>query len=134
MLGSLPYINPLFQRRATDKQRSELIVALVPHVLPYASPEVYDRNEEELMRARDPLVTGPLCRNPRPYEPRLYDPYLDERRCHVLDRYDPFCQDGACAPQAAKTICHPRRLPPIVDRNGDSPAAEIAAQPASYTR
>lgn len=134
VLGSLPYINPLFQRRSTDKQRSELIVALVPHVLPYACPEVHDRNEEELMRAREPLLTGPLCRNPRPYEPRLYDPYLDERRCHVLDRYDPFCKDGACAAPAAQPLCHPRRLPPIAEDRDAQPAAELATQPAAYFR
>ncbi|WP_146444975.1 type II secretion system protein GspD [Botrimarina colliarenosi] len=98
-LGSLPYINPLFQSRQVKKRRSELIVALTPYVTPL-SPELECRNQEELMRAREPLVTGPLCRNPRPYEAKLFDPYSDVKRLHVFDRPDPFCP----APVEA-TVC-----------------------------
>lgn len=130
VLGSLPYVNSLFQRRAIDKRRSELIVALVPHVLPYACSEVHDRNQEELFRAREPLLTGPLCRNPRPYEPTLYDPYRDERRLHLLDRRNPPCEAEACVHAPRLPLLRPRRLPPIVD-DRDTPATEIAVRPSS---
>lgn len=119
VLGSLPYINPFFQRRIVEKKRSELIVALVPHVLPL-SPELECRNQEELMRARDPLVTGPLCRNPRPYEPRLPDPHED------LKGYRPFAFGRQAAAQPVEectaAVCEPpvpaegpRRLPTIIE-------------------
>jgi len=142
LLGSIPYINGLFQRRAIDKRRSELIVALVPHVLPYGDPGVACREQRELFRAREPLLHGPLCKNPRPYEPNLYDPYRDERRFHVFDRRDPGC-DPACETVVPchddgcpiETLSGPRRLPSTDD---DEPAPsepsepeEIAARPAS---
>ncbi|QDT69038.1 Type IV pilus biogenesis and competence protein PilQ precursor [Planctomycetes bacterium MalM25] len=134
VLGSLPYVNSLFQRRAIDKRRSELIVALVPHVLPYACSEVHERNEDEVFRARQPLLTGPLCRNPRPYEPTLYDPYRDERRLRLLDRRDPPCHADACVSKPELPLLRPRRLPPIVD-GSETQSAEIAVRPTgTYVR
>lgn len=133
LLGSLPYVNGLFQRRQVDKQRSELIVALVPHVLPYADPAVHARNEHELHRARQPLTYGPLCRNPRPDEPRLYDPYHDERRCHVFDRRDPGCDPSTCGTPAGPVqhlLGKPRRLPPVVaEAKSNEEGLDVAGRP-----
>ena len=136
-LGSLPYINPLFQRRTVDKRRTELIVALVPHVLPYADPALCARNEHELMRAREPLTYGPLCENPRPYEAALYDPYRDQKRLHCFDRKDPFCQQPTVgsANQGCGDLCPPpqpyagpRRLPPVIPERA-SGQVEVAIRP-----
>ncbi|MEQ8847532.1 hypothetical protein [Botrimarina sp.] len=115
-LGSLPYVNPLFQRREVVKSRSELIVALVPHVLPY-DPAMQCRNEEEFARVTDPLVYGPLCRYPRPYEPRLADPYVDEPRLHLFDRRDPECPVPGSAADCTDGPAddYPLRLPPVAD-------------------
>lgn len=110
VLGSLPYINPLFQRRQVEKRRSELIVALVPHVLPFA-PDVECRNQSELFRSSERLTYGPLCRNPRPYEPSAFDPVRDVKRLHLLDRRDPYCEPtetGAVCPPPGPAL---RRLP-----------------------
>lgn len=143
VLGSLPYINPLFQRREVIKRRSELVVALTPHVLPYADPLVHARNEHDLRRARSPLTHGPLCRTPRPYEPRLYDPYHDERHCRVIDRRDRNCGDYPCT-TGCDAICEPpepyagpapRRLPPTLSED-DAPAADrpaVARRPSPTT-
>jgi type IV pilus assembly protein PilQ len=115
VLSTIPYVSGLFQRRAVVKERTELIVALVPHVLPY-SPEIECRNQEEVMRATDPLLTGPLVRNPRPYEPRLPDPKED------LRGYRPWpwgkkveaeiITTAVCEPPQGST--GPRRLPDIM--------------------
>jgi type II secretory pathway component GspD/PulD (secretin) len=115
VLSTIPYVSGLFQRRVVEKQRRELIVALVPHVLPY-SPEIECRNQEEVMRATDPLLTGPLVRNPRPYEPRLPDPKED------LRGYRPWpwgkktegeiITTAVCDPPEGST--GPRRLPDIM--------------------
>ncbi|MEN0109445.1 MAG: type II and III secretion system protein [Planctomycetota bacterium] len=129
VLGSLPYVNGLFQRRQVTKRRSELIVALVPHVMPL-SPGLECRQQHELMRAREPLTTGPLCRHPRPYEATLYDPQRDEARLRCLDRRDPGCNpnggprctvcpaptlaaEAATPPAAAAARGKLRRLPPV---------------------
>lgn len=71
-IGDIPYAGAFFQRREAKRSRSEVIVALMPHLLPYA-PDIECQNAVEVQRARDPLVYGPLCRYPRPYEPRLPD-------------------------------------------------------------
>lgn len=131
-LGSLPYINPLFQRRQVVKKRSELVVALVPHILPVADPELMARNEADYFRARQRLTHGPLCRNPRPYEAKLYDPYRDERHCRVFDRPDPFCSTAECSTACSQHVGSAtlRRLPPVADANAsaDGPDAEIAGR------
>ena len=77
--GDLPYVGVLFQKRQVVKERSEIIVTLIPHVMPY-SPMIAEREQGEFMRANDRLTYGPLHRNPRPYEPRLHDTFTNPRR------------------------------------------------------
>lgn len=105
VLGKLPYINFLFQRRQVTKRRNELIVALVPHVLPY-EPIEHCRNEEEYNRAFEPLTHGPLCRYPRPYEPRLPDPLLDKARFSCLTEADDPCPEVS-RKNNGKPVCEP---------------------------
>lgn len=73
-LGDLRFVGPLFQRRQEIKGRSEIIVALTPHVIPLAdlTPEK-ERDQFNLERVREPLFVGALQRFPRPYEARLPD-------------------------------------------------------------
>ena len=147
VLGKLPYVNFLFQRRQVTKRRNELIVALVPHVLPY-SPIEHSRNAEELARAFDPLTHGPLCRYPRPYEPRLPDPVLDQSRVSCLTEADdsclpsnglPSCPEGNNGPRNAvygnrKSL---RRLPATMSTEGQAtvePVAFTARNAESLTR
>ena len=77
-LGDLPYAGILFQRRQVVKSRAEIVVTLMPHVMPY-SPNVECREQHEFMRTQDRLTTGPLCRVPRPYEPRLPDTFTNPK-------------------------------------------------------
>ncbi len=78
-IGDLPYVGILFQTRQIIKKRTEIIVTLVPHVLPY-NPIVDARESFDYMKAQERLLTGPLCRVPRPYEAQLYDTFLNPRR------------------------------------------------------
>ncbi|MGI9456126.1 MAG: type II secretion system protein GspD [Aeoliella sp.] len=73
VLGDFPYFGVLFERRQAKRTRSEILIALMPHLLPY-NPTLQCANDQEVGRARDPLVHGPLMRYPRPYEARLPDP------------------------------------------------------------
>lgn len=77
--GDLPYVGILFQNRQTKRERKEIIVTLIPHVLPY-NPVIASRESHDYMRTQDRLVTGPLVRVPRPYEAKLYDTFLNPRR------------------------------------------------------
>lgn len=73
ILGDIWLVGRLFQRRELVKSRSEIIISLMPRVLPYL-PEDELRNQVEAARAATPLLYGPLCRYPRPWEPTLPDP------------------------------------------------------------
>ncbi len=124
LLGSVPYAGFFFQRRQVIKRRSEIIVALMPHVLPYAPPQ-QARNDQELQRTMDPLTHGPLCRFPRPYEPQLHDTIRDRPPCMCM--YDaPGCR--SCQPSVSWT---PRRLPAIEteDLSGCECPPEVAKRP-----
>lgn len=104
-LGDLPYIGLAFQKRNKTKSRSEIIVTLMPHVQPY-TPIVHQRNQEQLQRTLDPLVTGPLNRYPRPYEAMLPDAIRNPRR--------PLLSIHAKHhPEAYNQTPSPEMLPPI---------------------
>ncbi|NOZ41146.1 MAG: hypothetical protein GXP24_13105 [Planctomycetes bacterium] len=75
-LGDIPYAGVLFQKRKLIKRRSEIIVTLIPHVMPYAPIQVA-RNDHQMMRTQQPLLCPPLNRNPRPYEAQLPDTYTN---------------------------------------------------------
>ena len=71
-LGDIHLLGHLFRTRQLQKERSEIIFVLVPHLLPY--PEEYEEaNQFDVMRATTPIVHGPLERYPRPWEPSLPD-------------------------------------------------------------
>ncbi|MEQ8210864.1 MAG: hypothetical protein RH917_13640 [Lacipirellulaceae bacterium] len=73
VLGSIPYLGVLFQKRAVERSRSEIIVTLVPRILPY-DPIRQARNDFDVQRTIDPLTVGAIHSAPRPYEPKMYDP------------------------------------------------------------
>lgn len=77
--GDLPYVGVLFQKRQVVKERAEIIVTLMPHVMPY-SPMIAEREHGEFLRANERLTHGAIYRNPRPYEPRMYDTFTNPRR------------------------------------------------------
>lgn len=70
-LGDIWLVGRLFQRRAVERERSEVVVALLPRIVPQdACPtpvELFD-----LQRVESPLVTPTLQSAPRP-EPRMRD-------------------------------------------------------------
>lgn len=71
-IGDIYIVGKLFQRREVLKDRKEIIITLIPRVLPYEP--VYDAiAAEQFVRTDVPLFQGPLCRIPRPWEPQLPD-------------------------------------------------------------
>jgi type II secretory pathway component GspD/PulD (secretin) len=73
LLGDIPYLGVLFQKRQITRSRQEIIVTLQPHILPY-EPVVQARLDQEFYRASQPLTQGAIMSNFRPYEPKMYDP------------------------------------------------------------
>jgi type II secretory pathway component GspD/PulD (secretin) len=72
VIGDIKLIGRLFQRRQVDRRRTEVIIALIPRIVPYDC-QTSERDREELARTDAPIYKGPLAKNPRPWEPRLYD-------------------------------------------------------------
>lgn len=72
VVGDVKWIGRLFQKREVDRQRSEVVIALLPRIVPYDCPTAR-RDREELARTDAPIFRDMLARNPRPWEPRIYD-------------------------------------------------------------
>jgi type II secretory pathway component GspD/PulD (secretin) len=72
ILGDLWLIGRLFQQREVKRTRSELIISLIPHIVPFG-PACQQRECEQFYRSTTPLLQGPLEKYPRPFEPSLPD-------------------------------------------------------------
>jgi hypothetical protein len=82
--GDIPYLGVLFQKRQVIKSRTEIIVALQPHVLPYCPIEQL-RNDADFIRSTEPLTERGIHRYPRPYEPRVPDTVYYHKHKHKWD-------------------------------------------------
>lgn len=77
-LGDLALVGALFQRRQVVKLRSEIIVVIIPHILPFR-PGPESRELFDVHRTMQPLTAGAIYRYPRPYEPRMPDTFYNPR-------------------------------------------------------
>jgi hypothetical protein len=71
-LGDVKWVGKLFQRRQVSRNRTEVIIAVIPRIVPYDC-QTAERDREELARTDAPIFTGSLSKNFRPLEPRLWD-------------------------------------------------------------
>lgn len=72
LLGDMWLVGKLFQKHTLLRQRDEVIVALIPRIVPY-TPEFAAKDMVDYDRAMTPLLQGPLLHNYRPWEPKLPD-------------------------------------------------------------
>ncbi|WP_231741889.1 type II secretion system protein GspD [Stieleria varia] len=76
-LGDVKHVGKFFQRREAVRSRSEIIIALVPHIVELetaACPQFCEPDEcIKYEQSTTPLFQGPLNRNYRPWEPRMPD-------------------------------------------------------------
>jgi type II secretory pathway component GspD/PulD (secretin) len=70
-LGDIWMIGRLFQRRTVDRERSEVIVALLPRIVP-CECESNHVEAADVARTQLPILTPELQPSPRP-EPSLPD-------------------------------------------------------------
>ncbi len=87
-LGDIRHVGKFFQNRKSTRSRTEIIVALVPHIVNIdecLNHEQCDPEREviEYDRAQTPLLEGPLQRACRPWEPKLPDTVGAERHYDV---------------------------------------------------
>jgi len=101
VLGDLWLIGRLFQRQEIKKERQEIVIALVPRIVP--SPLACDdRHATEVLRSQTPLFEGPLDRAERPWEAKLPDAI--ENPFHL--------QDLPAMRQRMRQICGPEGAEP----------------------
>lgn len=93
-LGDLPYAGILFQKRNIKKSRKEIIVTLIPHVMPY-TPINIEHNDQRMLRTQQPVFSPPLNRFPRPYEPQLPDTFTNPRRLCIGRHCEVACPEPA---------------------------------------
>ena len=79
ILGDLWLVGRLFQQDEKKRKRSEIVIALIPHVVPYG-PQRQQNECEQFERATTPLTYGPLLQTPRFGEPG----FPDAGRCFPL--------------------------------------------------
>ncbi|MHC4880823.1 MAG: hypothetical protein ACYTGL_30590 [Planctomycetota bacterium] len=82
LIGDLWGVGRAFQRRLGNRDRSEIVVALVPRVVPFIGVQSA-REETELYRATTPLLDQNLKRLQRPGEGSLPDAMKDPRRLNI---------------------------------------------------
>ncbi len=122
-LGNVKGVGFLFRRSEVTKQRSEIIVALVPRIQPYDC-QYHDFEQGELVKASVPLMHGPLCRTDRPWDPVLPDgkrvsyPLIPKKHCPTGYYHDLGPQYVIPpTPLPAQRLCDPPDAP------GGSPSA-----------
>ena len=94
-LGDLWLVGRLFQSQHLEKTRSETIITLMPRVLPY-QPEYQIQDEMDVARTEAPLLEGPLCRSPRPWEPSLPDAITNPRVIRLPCTHGTACRCRTC--------------------------------------
>jgi type II secretory pathway component GspD/PulD (secretin) len=114
-LGDIPYAGVLFQKRQLIKARSEIIVTLIPHVMPYTPIEIA-HNDQRMLRTQDPLLAPPLNRFPRPYEPQLPDTFTNPTPVFPHWHYRRAAKNGTVADVATlPTPSEMTTLPTVLD-------------------
>lgn len=77
-LGDLPVVGSLFSKRDIQKRRTEIVIALLPRILPF-EPAYQQFQDMEVARARTPLFQGDLYQVPRPWEAKMPDTFYNPR-------------------------------------------------------
>ena len=91
ILGDMWLIGRLFQRRSVNRQRSEIIIVLIPRIAPY-TPEGQEAEQVDVAKTVVPLFQGALQKTQRPWEAQLPDAIDNPRRLRV-DRLPTLLDD-----------------------------------------
>lgn len=120
VLGDLWLVGRLFQNREVNRKRTEIIIALIPHVVPY-QPCRQQAECEQFRRATTPLLYGPLLPVPRPSEPKLPDAGQRLPCRYKLQHFRVNPDDGAWRPRGSTETCAPGPEPVPPGQQGPLP-------------
>lgn len=101
LLGDAPLVGRLFQRKVTEQRRQELIIAVVPRIVPLVDCAA-EREQIELERAFTPLLHGPIC----PVDRSHLEPVIPgTREGRPIKQRE--CEEAECHPQREPQHCPP---------------------------
>jgi type II secretory pathway component GspD/PulD (secretin) len=94
-LGDVWVVGKLFQRKTVSRERVEIIITLLPRIVP---PEIpcESPHDVELQHSMSPVVQGPLDRAYRPWEPVFRDAWFNPLTCQDLPLFCNRCGRNAC--------------------------------------
>ncbi|MFV1967832.1 MAG: type II secretion system protein GspD [Pirellulaceae bacterium] len=134
VLGDLRWVGRLFQKRERVKERTEVVITLVPRIIPLGRSQI-ERDVMDAERTRTPLFHGPLCRLPRPWEPSLPDAVDNPRnlRAGIHSEMGDGCWNGgshdhSCRASAMQGDMFEPIEQPFAPQ--EEPANEATAMPA----
>jgi len=141
IFGDLWLVGKLFQRKSVVRERAEVIIALIPRIVPYGVD--YDlQSEIQFTRATTPLFDGELWSTDRPWEAVMPDAIRNPRRVRVkrIPKVIPNLFDPAPNPVEYYFATQPEYdswIPPFVsgddvnfiEAEGLHPAPPVPSQP-----
>jgi hypothetical protein len=94
-LGDVWVVGKLFQRKTVSRERVEIIITLLPRIVP---PEIPcdSPHDIELQHSMSPVVQGPLDRAYRPWEPVFRDAWFNPLTCSDLPWLCNRCGRNSC--------------------------------------
>jgi hypothetical protein len=94
-LGDIWMVGKLFQRKTVSRERVEIIITLLPRIVP---PEIPcdSPHDLEMQHATAPVVQWPLDRAHRPWEPLLRDAWTNPLTCYDVPWLCNRCGRNSC--------------------------------------
>ena len=111
-VGDLWLVGRLFQQSNKKRKRTEIVIALIPHVVPYG-PERQQMECAQFERATTPLTYGPLRQAPRPHEPKFPDASQRMSLHQKAHRLRNLPDNGGWAPDLRPQRCAPGYMTPL---------------------
>ena len=130
-LGDLHLVGRLFQKREVIKERTEIVITIVPRIC-VSGTGTSHRDAIDAERSQTPLFTGPLHRLQRPWEPNFPDAIHNPRR--LWGNHLGMCREcgrDACVCESwngvyeVQSPTHAAPAPEPTPRGDDSRGAEL---------
>jgi len=126
VVGDFWLVGRLFQHRAVTRNRTEIIITLIPHVVPY-QPARQRAECRQFQRTCVPLTHGPLLQNFRSDEPRFPDAGQPANIFYKTRRVRPLWDPRRWAQQRSQERCFPGVQPgPLEWVEGTPPPQGVA--------
>jgi type IV pilus assembly protein PilQ len=126
VLGDIWLFGRLFQKRNIVRERAEVVIFLLPRIVPYDA-DFQAQTESEMARAQMPLLGDQFARQRRPGEAQLYDAVENPRPFLPRNQSQPAAAPSRSMMRRVTSLFSPR--PKANVENTDAPAVERREPP-----